>query len=257
MAQALEDISPTIVTGADGVRIDTETIAFDSEIPLLPLPSRIRSPGIGDDARDPRRRRQLLIRWIEERADAGEDPIVSATSVAVEQPAFRDLVLLIADGKDVSEGRLLPSEYPLSCELRSTLATWSGMPLASQRAFKSRAAHTKGVKYGLRSMSGPDGQHYEQRGGTLNMYREYPARFDVGLVEARRLLSLYGWRLAERRSNWWLYEVGGPLEHELALWLEEQAKTLGNAELAERAREICPAAFKDDDTPSPSKRRGR
>lgn len=257
MAQAVEDIRPHIVRGAEGVELDTEMLAVDTEIPLLDLPQRVRSPAMNDEARDPVRRRELFVNWIEGRIAGGHEPPVSATSVCVEEPALRDLTLLIADGKEVSEGKLLPASRPLMDELRVTLATWSGIALASKRGFREGAAHLKGVKFGLRSMSGPDGQYYERRGGTLNMYRDYAARFECSLVEGRRLLDLYGWRLADRRSRWWLYEVGGPLEYELALWLADQAQASGNKNLLERAREICPSAFDDKADEAPTKRRNR
>lgn len=250
---AADQGSQDIVIRGTGVVLDVERLDITTEIPRIEVPDAIRSE------RDLVKRRSNYVDWINQRISSGVRPVISATSCTVEVEEWKVLTLMISAHQELSEGKIIPSQQNPVRELRVTLATWSGMPLADKRTHRAGGAHLKGVKVGLRPFNGRDAQDWERRGGTLNDYADYPDKFEVDLVEGRRLLDLYGWRLSAHKEDWFLYEVGGPLEAEVALWLDEVSRTQAKPELAERARIICPAAFgvaSADDEPA-ARRRGR
>lgn len=252
MQQAVA-LSSDIIIGGTRVILDPERLDVVSEVPRLDVSPEIRSE------RDLVKRRELYMDWIDRRIEQGIVPPVSATSVAVEDEEWKVLTLMISAHQEITEGKVLPAQRLPIQELRVTLATWSGLPLSDKRLFRSGGAHLKGVKIGMRALDGKEAQQWERRGGSINIYRDYGARFDVDLVDGRRLLDLYGWRLSSHKECWWLYEVGGPLEPDIARWLDDVAGTQSMPELAERARIICPAAFGAaavDDEPA-ARRRGR
>lgn len=250
MAAANESLD--IIIRGTTVVLDVERLDINTEIPRIDVSDTLRGE------RDLAKRRSDYVDWINQRIANGVKPVISATSCTVEAEDMKVLTLLIASHQEVSEGKIIPAQRNPSRDLRVTLATWSGLALSDKRTHRAGGAHLKGVKVGLRPFSGRDAQDWERRGGTLNEYADYPDRFEVDLVEGRRLLDLYGWRLSARKEDWFLYEVGGPLEHEVAAWLREVAETQGKPELAERARYICPAAFGEaqaDDEPATRRRR--
>ena len=248
--EAVQQIPTDIVIKGTKVVLDLERLDFGFEIPKIGVPDSIRSE------RDLVRQLELYRDWIERRSDAGEAPIISATSTVVEDENWKFKTLLIASKQELSEGRIMPAQRALTCDLVVELATWTGLSLASKRLFRGGGAHLHGVKIGMRALNGREANDHVRRGGSINIYRDYPARFHTDLVEGRRLLDLYGWRLGQHQDEWWLYEVGGPLERELALWLDGVADEQGIPEYKERAREICPSAFAPADEPEP-RRKGR
>lgn len=217
------------------------------EIPPLGIEESIRQNPDG------LAKRRALLDWIDSRLRSGS---LSATSVAVESIDIKTMCLEAVRGVEIVEGAVRTAERRLESEWRVRLATVDGKPLADRRLHARGEAHLRGVKYAQRAMGGAEGRDYEARGGTLNMYREYGPVFEVDLVEAHRVLAKYGWRLAPERSHWLVYEVGGPLERELALWMDKRAFDADNAALKARARAICPAAF-DDAAPDDQTNRRR
>ena len=201
-------------------------IAINTEIPRLPLADDIRRPAQANYIGQ----RDAIQDWMES-VDA-----VSATSVQVEDPGVRLIVLQIAAGRMIEEQQERPTDRPLARDIRVRLATLSGRPLASQT---DKAAHFKGVKVGLRPLNSPDLRALEARGGSAIIVRDYPASFEVDLPTAVRLLGRYGYRLSgPDPDRWFLYEVGGPLEEDAAAWLEAEARDRDDATLLARARTI-------------------
>lgn len=216
-------------------------VEFNSEIPRLELSPETRTEP------SPYQRRELLQNQIEA---AG---YVSPTRLAVEEPGIRTDVLLIAAGQMVSEGRIIPTDRGLTCELRVKIATVSGKPLASKT---DKSAHLRGVKTGLRPLDAAALRSLQSRGGTAVITRDYPASFECSLQVALKLLTDFGFRLSgPSPAKWLIYEVGGPLESEVAEWLTAQARETGDEQLSARAREICPGAQASPPEPE-GKRRG-
>lgn len=255
MIDTSQDLGPTdLVIEGTGVILDLERLDFAGDIPMIGVPDSIRYE------RDPVKSRDLYLDWIEARALRGEHPIISATSLTVEEEAWKVRTLLIASGLELSEGRIIPAQRPLPCDLDVELATWTGLPLSSRLAHRRGGAHLHGVKIGVRPLHAREAHDWVRRGGSLNIYRDYPARFRTNLVEARRLLDLYGWRLGHQKERWWIYEVGGPIEAQLARWLDEVSRSQDKPDLAARARQICSTAFDEAESeaeaqPEPKKRR--
>lgn len=213
---------------------DPAVFEFHSDIERLPIPQ-----GIRDDP-DPQKKRERLIDWIEERVQDGGT--ISATSVAVESSDIKTLLLEIEARSQIVEGRVQIAARPLAVSLRTKLATVSGRPLAVRKGIGD--PHLRGVKIGQRELDAKQLRELERRGGDANIYRDYPAVIEgLGLVEAHQLLMRYGWRLSHDRANWLLYEVGGPLEEELAVALDEHGEDKEIHELRVRAREICESAL--------------
>ena len=206
-------------------------IAINEEIPRLPLGEEVRRAGPNYDAQ-----RGAIQDWIER--NAGK---LSATSVLVEDPSIRLMVMHIADGRMIEDQQERATDRQLAVDVSIRLATISGRPLAH---LTDKAAHFRGVKVGLRPLNSDGLRALEARGGSALIMREYPATFDCTLKTAVRLLGRYGYRLAgPDPDTWLLYEVGGPLEKEVALYLAHKAEEEDNATYLKRARDICPEAF--------------
>jgi hypothetical protein len=219
------------------------------DIPITDIPEPIR------DERDTARRRDRLTDWLEREYSEGR--MISPTSLLAESETTRIEVAEIATALQRSEGRIIPADRPLSFEPRARLATISGRPLASPR--RADNAHLKGVKVGQRAFNARECRDFERRGGDPNIYRSYPAEFEVGLVEAANLLSRYGFRQANSPENWLIFEVGGPLEEDLCRWLIDQSAEGGDQTLAARAKAIRPDLFEpaSDGEPEPQGQRRR
>lgn len=250
MAAAAQETQEIVIRGTKVV-LDVERLDITTEIPRIDVPDIIRNE------RDLVKRRDLYLDWINQRIASGARPVISATSCTVEAEEWKVLTLMISAHQELAEGKIIPSQRNPLRDLRVTLATWSGIPLADKRVFRSGGSHLKGVKVGLRPFSGRDAQDWERRGGTLNEYADYPDRFEVDLVEGRRLLDLYGWRLSAHKEDWFLYEIGGPLEAEVAAWLREVAEAQNRPDLLERAAIISPVGDTQAEDEPASRRRGR
>ena len=205
-------------------------VNFETEIPKLPLPAEARS------ARDYNSRRRALQSWME-RAD-----LVSATSVVVEDSPTRTLVLMISVGRTIVDGREVHTSDPLSVELRPRLATISGRPFASKEP-GTNAHLPRGFKVGLVGLEANQLRDRQTRGGTTIVTRDFGAEFECDLKTAVRILSEYGFRTSgPDLAKWLVYEVGGPLEHDLACWLADSAREKDDSRLLTRAHSICPDA---------------
>jgi hypothetical protein len=179
---------------------------------------------------------------------------LSATSLTVDDNSMKTMVLMIEAGRSIENGREVHSSSPLSIEIRPRLATVSGRPFASKKP-GNNAHLPRGFKVGLVQLHSNELRDRQHRGGSTIVTRDFGPVFETDLKTSVKILSEHGFRTSgPEEDKWIVYEVGGPLEHEVALWLAERGRVGENSSLISRAREICPGALGEE---APERKKGK
>lgn len=150
---------------------------------------------------------------------------IQITDICLEED--RGIHILLAEiisGVERDEsGRSAPSARRLRHMPIVELATVDGRPFA--KIGDSNSHLPSGYKIGMEPLNTRQIRDLQRRGKSPDIMVEYPSRFQVTGAEAYGMLMRHGYRLvfpefrerhsARPKTNWILYEIGGPYQAEV------------------------------------------
>lgn len=192
-----------------------------------------------------RQRQWLAMYAYLERLIASGEPWVTRAAVAPQQ--WRVLIAEVLTNTTRDENnRAMPADMPLTIIPSVRLATVDGKPLARAKRSATGAvipferdpeAHLRGVKIAQHALPAKEQKRWAMQGREIEIYKEYPADFEVTAHEAYRLLRGYGYRCSyptyhargtgRQRLRTPLFEVGGPYHDEVVAsfgWRDSRVK---------------------------------